>query len=82
MCIRDRNRPAILSEIKSDASALIGTFGVLDQVIYEAIYGDFNPNGKLPFEIPSSMEEVINQKEDLPDDTENPTYVFGYGLSY
>ena len=43
---------------------------------------DFNPNGKLPFEIPSSMEEVINQKEDLPDDTENPTYVFGYGLSY
>ena len=51
-------------------------------MIYEAIYGDFNPNGKLPFEIPSSMEEVINQKEDLPDDTENPTYVFGYGLSY
>ena len=91
MCIRDSkklilvvdlNRPAILSEIKSNASALIGTFGVLDQVIYEAIYGDFNPNGKLPFEIPSSMEEVINQKEDLPDDTENPTYVFGYGLSY
>ena len=78
----DLNRPAILSEIKSNASALIGTFGVLDQVIYEAIYGDFNPNGKLPFEIPSSMEEVINQKEDLPDDTENPTYVFGYGLSY
>ena len=61
---------------------MIGTFGVLDQVIYEAIYGNFNPNGKLPFEIPSSMEEVINQKEDLPDDTENPTYVFGYGLSY
>ena len=78
----DLNRPAILSEIKSNASALIGSFGVLDQVIYEAIYGDFNPNGKLPFEIPSSMEEVINQKEDLPDDTENPTYVFGYGLSY
>ena len=78
----DLNRPAILSEIKSNASALIGTFGVLDQVIYEAIYGNFNPNGKLPFEIPSSMEEVINQKEDLPDDTENPTYVFGYGLSY
>ena len=50
--------------------------------IYEAIYGNFNPNGKLPFEIPSSMEEVISQKEDLPDDTENPTYVFGYGLSY
>ena len=78
----DLNRPAILSEIKSNASALIGTFGVLDQVIYEAIYGNFNPNGKLPFEIPSSMEEVISQKEDLPDDTENPTYVFGYGLSY
>ena len=25
---------------------------------------------------------AINQKEDLPDDTLNPTYKFGYGISY
>ena len=78
----DLNRPAILEEIKNMTSGLIGTFGVMDKVIFEAIYGNFNPSGKLPFEIPSSMEEVKKQKEDLPDDTDNPTYQYGYGISY
>ena len=78
----DLNRPAILQEIKNLAAGLIGTFGVLDEVIFEAIYGNFNPSGKLPFEIPSSMEEVKKQKEDLPDDTDNPSYEYGYGISY
>ncbi|MFL2715292.1 MAG: glycoside hydrolase family 3 N-terminal domain-containing protein [Gammaproteobacteria bacterium] len=80
--IVDLNRPAILGDIKKSTSSLIGTFGVSDQVIFEGIYGRFNPSGKLPFEIPSSMEAVLNQKEDLPDDTLNPTYEFGYGISY
>ena len=80
--IVDLNRPAILDHIKKSSSGLIGTFGVSDQIIFEGIYGSFNPTGKLPFEIPSSMEEVLNQKEDLPDDTINPTYEFGYGISY
>ena len=80
--IVDLNRPAILDDIKKSTSSLIGTFGVSDQVIFEGIYGRFNPSGKLPFEIPSSMEAVLNQKEDLPDDTLNPTYEFGYGISY
>jgi len=78
----DLNRPAILQEIKNLAAGLIGTFGVLDEVIFEAIYGNFNPSGKLPFEIPASMEEVKKQKEDLPDDTDNPSYEYGYGISY
>ena len=83
MCSSDLlNRPAILDEIKNHASGLVGTFGVMDEVIFEAIYGDFNPSGKLPFEIPSSMKEVKKQKEDLPDDTDNPTYQYGYGISY
>ena len=78
----DLNRPAILEHIKASSSGVIATFGVLDQVIFEGIYGEFNPSGKLPFEIPSSMEAVNNQKEDLPDDSLNPTYEFGYGISY
>ena len=78
----DLNRPAILEDIKKHSSALIGTFGVLDEIIFEGIFGEFNPSGKLPFEIPSSMESVLNQKEDLPDDSMNPTYEYGYGISY
>ena len=78
----DLNRPAILSSIKQHSSGLIGTFGVEDKIIFEALFGEFNPSGKLPFEIPSSMDSVLNQKEDLPDDSLNPTYEYGYGISY
>ena len=46
-----------------------GSFGVQDRIIFEGLFGEFNPSGKLPFEIPSSMKEVKKQKEDLPDDS-------------
>ncbi|MBT3619118.1 MAG: hypothetical protein HN523_01680, partial [Porticoccaceae bacterium] len=51
-------------------------------ILYEVIFGQFSPQGKLPFEIPSSMESVGNQKEDLPDDSESPIFEFGHGLTY
>jgi beta-glucosidase len=78
----DLNRPAILDDIKKLSSSLIGTFGVSDRIMFEGIFGEFSPTGKLPFEIPSSMESVLNQKEDVPDDSLNPTYEMGYGISY
>ncbi len=80
--IVDLNRPAILKEINSLSRGLIGVFGVLDEVVLDVIFGRFNPSGKLPFDIPSSMEEVEIQKSDVPDDTENPTFKYGYGLTY
>ena len=78
----DLNRPAILSELNDLSDALIGTFGVNDDVIHEIINGKTNPSGKLPFELPSSMSEVEEQLEDVPDDTANPLYKYGYGLSF
>ena len=38
--------------------------------------------GKLPFELPSSMDAVLKQKEDMPYDSENPLFEFGHGVSY
>lgn len=78
----DLNRPAILEEIDSLSQGLIGVFGVLDETVLDVVFGDFNPSGKLPFDIPSSMKEVEEQKSDVPDDTPNPTFKYGYGLSY
>ena len=78
----DLNRPAILSELNDLSDALIGTFGVNDEVIHEIINGKTNPSGALPFELPSSMSEVEEQLEDVPDDTANPLYKYGYGLSF
>lgn len=80
--ISDLNRPAILTTAYEKSFGLVGTFGVQDLVILETIFGDNNPSGKLPFEIPSSMEAVENQNPDVADDTENPLFVYGYGLSY
>ena len=80
--IVDLNRPAILDSINQISSALVGTFGVDESVIFETLFGEFKPTGKLPFEIPSSMKEVNEQLEDVPDDTMNPTFKFGFGLTY
>ena len=78
----DLNRPAVLTELKDMSSALVGTFGVSDKAMLDVVFGKHNPVGKLPFELPSSMAEVEAQLEDVPDDTANPLFPYGWGLSY
>ena len=36
----------------------------------------------LPFDLPSSTEAVEDNAEDLPFDTKDPLFKFGYGLRY
>ena len=62
-----------------DASFIL--FNPLDEPLMEVVFGGFNPVGKMPFEIPATMEDVRNNLEDVPFDT-NGKYTFGYGLSY
>jgi hypothetical protein len=45
-------------------------------------FGRYEPKGRLPFELPSSMEAVRKQKEDLPYDSQDPLVSFGFGLRY
>ena len=53
-----------------------------NKIIMDLIKGKFNPSGKLPIELPSSMEAVKNQIEDIPYDSKEPLFKFGHGLSY
>jgi beta-glucosidase len=76
------DRPAVIPEITAAAKALVGEYGASDEAVFNIIFGKASPEGKLPFELPSSMEAVRNQKADLPYDSENPLYPFGFGLSY
>jgi beta-glucosidase len=76
------DRPAVIPEIAASASALLATFGVSDSALLDVIFGKCSPSGKLPFDMPSSMEAVVNQKEDVPFDTKNPLFQFGSGLTY
>ena len=75
-------RPAVIPEIAEKSAALLGNFGANDGAVLDVIFGNFKPQGILPFEMPSSMDAVRKQKEDLPYDSENPLFPFGHGLSY
>jgi beta-glucosidase len=76
------DRPAVIPEISAAAKALLGEYGADDVAVLNVVFGKANPQGKLPFELPSSMEAVRSQKEDVPHDSENPLYPFGFGMSY
>ena len=76
------DRPAVIPEIVAASKGLLANFGASDEAILDVIFGRIGPAAKLPFEIPSSMEAVLNQKEDLPYDSQNPLFPFGFGLSY
>ena len=75
-------RPAILTEISEEAGALLVEFGISDKVLSSLIFGELKPEGKLPIQLPSTWESILNQKEDMPFDLENPLFPFGFGLSY
>ena len=75
-------RPPVIPEINAASKAVIADFENEDDIILELIYGQYKPTGKLPIEIPSSMEAVENQFEDVPYDSKDPLYPFGHGLTY
>ena len=76
------DRPAILSGLKDRVSALIGNFGVSDAALLDVLTGVAQPEGKLPFELPSSMQEVEAQNSSLAHDTAHPLYRIGFGRRY
>jgi beta-glucosidase len=76
------DRPAVIPEIAAQSGALLGEFGASDEAVLDVIFGRFSPGGKLPFELPSSMEAVRRQYPDLPYDSASPLFRFGAGLSY
>jgi beta-glucosidase len=76
------DRPAVIPEISGQAAALLADYGASDTAVLDVIFGKASPQGKLPFELPRSMDAVRSQKADVPYDSENPLFPFGFGLSY
>jgi len=76
------DRPAVIPEIAAACAALLGEFGADDQAVLDLIFGHVKPTGKLPFELPSTMTAVQQQKSDVPYDSANPLFPFGHGLGY
>ncbi|WP_419801558.1 glycoside hydrolase family 3 N-terminal domain-containing protein [Mucilaginibacter sp.] len=80
--IMNVDRPPVITEISQAAKGLLLDFGASNAAVLDVVFGKFKPGGRLPIELPSSMEAVRNQKEDVPYDSKDPLYKFGFGLSY
>ena len=72
----------ITPELKALPQAMILSFDPTDVAVMDVVFGRHNPKSKLPFEIPSSMDAVRAQLEDMPYDSKDPSFPFGFGLSY
>jgi beta-glucosidase len=75
-------RPAVIPELAEACAAIVGVFGSSDEAVSDVLHGRAQPEGRLPFELPSSMDAVRAQKPDVPHDSEAPLYPFGHGLTY
>jgi beta-glucosidase len=75
-------RPAVIPELVEACAAVLAVFGASDEAVDDLLHGRAAPEGKLPFELPSSMDAVRAQKPDVPGDSAEPLFRFGHGLSY
>lgn len=78
------NRPYVLTPISEAADSVLLVYrpGVTcgAKAIADTLFGENEINGKLPFQIPASMDQVLAQREDMPKDIENPLYDYGFGI--
>jgi beta-glucosidase len=76
------DRPAVIPELAERSAALLADFGASDEAILDVVFGRAAPTGKLPVELPSSMAAARAQLPDVPHDSANPLFPFGFGLTY
>ncbi|WP_354291459.1 glycoside hydrolase family 3 N-terminal domain-containing protein [Sphingomonas sp. PvP055] len=75
------DRPAILTPLLSRAGGLVADFGASDAALLDALTGRVAPEGRLPFELPSSEAAVDAQAGDVPHDSQSPLFPIGFGLT-
>ena len=82
------SNPMIFSGFEKEANAILVNFGVQDQAILDILTGNAEPSGLLPLQMPSNMQIVERQKEDVPHDmqcyidAEGHVYDFGFGMNW
>ena len=78
------NRPYVLTPVAEAADTVLLVYrpGVTcgAKAVADTLFGENAITGKLPFQIPASMDQVLAQREDMPKDIENPLYDYGFGI--
>jgi beta-glucosidase len=70
----------VLTPLLAVASAVVGSYGTSDAALVDALTGTVVPEGRLPFDLPRSMEDVRRKGEDVPGFAD-PLFPFGHGLA-
>ena len=76
----DMDRPAILTNVRGRAGAILAIFGASDAALLDVVTGRAKPRGRLPFELPSSMAAVTAQDPAKSDDSTAPLFAVGAGI--
>ena len=78
------NRAYVLTPIVDAADSVLVVYrpGVTcgAEAVADCLCGETAITGRLPFQSPESMEQVLSQREDMPKDIENPLYEYGFGI--
>ena len=78
------NRAYVMTPVAEAADSVLLVYrpGVTcgAEAVADALYGETSITGKLPFQIPKTMEQVLEQREDLPKDIDEPLYEYGFGI--
>ena len=74
-------RPAVIPELVEACAAVVAVFGASDEAVLDVLFGRTRPEGRLPFELPSSMDAVRAQLPDVPGDSPDPLFRLGHGLA-
>jgi beta-glucosidase len=74
-------RPAVIPEISAAAGAVLAVFGARDAALLDVVFGRAEPRGRLPIQLPRSMDEVRLGRPDVPGESADPLFDYGDGLS-
>lgn len=82
------NNPMVMYEFEREVDAILVEFGVSRTAVLDVVFGDYEPTGRLPVQLPKDMETVEAQSEDRALDMEphvdeaGNVYDYGFGLNY
>ncbi len=75
------SRPAILAPFTPHVTAMVADFGASDRALFDALTLAIPAEGRLPFELPRSMDAVRASAPDAGSDTTDPLFPVAAGLT-